>query len=145
MMEFKSVPGYNPENFGSQSNMNATIRRWHPLVLSFLIFLTPYEWAPAWLPITLQITIGIIVGLIFSGLCFAIFSLKVLSLPMNSSFKSPLINSTSLLELFTNIILCCMLYVVNWPLTFAAYTSVNLLMVMLHFILLVRQARQKKS
>ncbi len=145
MMEFKPVPGYNPDDFRSYSNFGTRMRRWSPLTLCLFIFLTQFEWSPLWLTISTQVAIGIIAGLTLLGILISIFTLKLFSRKMNDKYKNPLFDSGNQIELSCIIFVCFMIYMVGWPITLAAYAGVNLLVVTMHVGLLIKQIRQKKG
>ena len=145
MIGFKSVPGYDPDDYRSRSKIGSFLRRWHPLAIGILIFLTVYEWTPIWFNLIPQTLILIIAALMFGGILVTVFGLKVLSIPPDDDYVSPLTVPSHQLELLLIAILCVMIYFVNWPLTLLAYGGVNLVMVVLHLYLLIKQKAYNKG
>ena len=145
MMEFKSVPGYGPIPYKRHSNAQNKLRRWNPAFLAVLILLSQIESMPVWFSIITQGAIFVISILTFIGCWFAVFILKVLSLPIDDTFISPLLNPGNQIELISIFLLCVLIYTVNWPLIFVAYAGVNLWVVLMHLKLLIKQTRQKRA
>ena len=144
-MEFKPVPGYDPDDFRSYSNFGTKMRRWSPLTLCLLIFLTQFEWSPLWLIVSTQIAIGFIAALTLIGLLISVLILKVFSRKMNDNYKNPLFDRDNLIELCCIAFVCVMIYMAEWPIILTMYAGVNLLVVMMHVGLLIKRIRQKKG